>query len=163
MPPPLATMLTLTTYGMWLRGDVRGWVDRGRTLPPDPELEHQDRRRMPHPPFRFLPDQLLAVGQAVGTSLIYRMGLRIGAMSLQVWHLHVVIAGSDFAWPEAVKCAKDAARWHLRPGRPIWSDGYDKRFCFDIPSVRSRIAYVERHNLDNGWPAKPWPFIQDIV
>ena len=45
--------------------------------------------------------------------------------------------------------------------RPLWSDDYDKRFCFDAQSVRSRIAYVERHNLAIGLPAKPWPEIEE--
>jgi hypothetical protein len=39
----LATMITMTTYGTWLRGDYRGWVDDGRILPPDPILEEAAR------------------------------------------------------------------------------------------------------------------------
>jgi len=31
--PTLAIMVTSTTYGTWLRGDKRGWVDDGRILP----------------------------------------------------------------------------------------------------------------------------------
>jgi hypothetical protein len=60
-----------------------------------------------------------------------------------------------------VKCAKDAVRYGLSPGRPIWTDGCDKRFCFDVRSVQNRIRYVERHNEQYGWPAKPWSFISD--
>jgi len=53
MRKTLAVLLTMTTYGTWLRGDRRGWVDHGRVLPPDPELQGADRRRMKHPPFLF--------------------------------------------------------------------------------------------------------------
>jgi len=52
-------------------------------------------------------------------------------------------------------------RWAMRPGRPIWGDGYDKRFCFDGASALARIAYVEEHNLARGRPARSWPFILD--
>jgi len=45
--------------------------------------------------------------------------------------------------------------------RPIWGDGYDKRFCYDERSVRVRIEYVQRHNLAAGRPAKPWGFIEE--
>ena len=38
MPPNvLATMVTTTSYGTWLPGDARGYVDRGRILSGDPE------------------------------------------------------------------------------------------------------------------------------
>ena len=43
MGSTLATMLTMTTYSTWLRGDRRGWVDDGQIFPADPELESADR------------------------------------------------------------------------------------------------------------------------
>ena len=85
----------------------------------------------------------------------------IVAMAVRTWHVHTVIAATEHRLPKVVKCAKDAARWELRPGRPIWTAGYDKRFCFDEASVRRRIAYVERHNTEIGLPARPWDFIED--
>src|SRR5262245_48315373 len=47
----LAIMITSTTYGTWLRGDKRGWIDDGRLMPPLPWLEANDRTRMAHEPF----------------------------------------------------------------------------------------------------------------
>ncbi len=58
MARTLATTLTMTTYGTWLRGDMRGCVDEGRVLPPDPELEAADRQRMKHSAFLFQRGQL---------------------------------------------------------------------------------------------------------
>jgi hypothetical protein len=63
---------------------------------------------------------------------------------------------------DVVKCAKDAGRYALRVGRPIWTAGYDTRFCFDEASLRNRIRYVERHNVQAQRPARPWPFIVPI-
>jgi len=161
MPKTLPIMITMTTYGTWLRGDMRGWVERGgRVLPPNPRLEAADRQRMRHPVFLFDESRLLEIGAAIGKSLRERLGLRILAMTVRTWHVHVVIAATDHSISNVVKCAKDAARWELRPGRPIWTDGCDKRFCFDEDSVRRRIEYVERHNKESGLPAKPWDFIE---
>jgi hypothetical protein len=81
-------------------------------------------------------------------------------MCVNVWHTHVVIGTTSHDVADIVKCAKDAVRYGLRPGRPIWTDGYDKRFCFDEASVLTRIRYVERHNEVMGWGTKPWDFIE---
>ena len=83
-------------------------------------------------------------------------------MTVQTWHVHVVITATQHPVAHIVKCAKDAVRWGLRPGRPIWADGYDKRFCFDEESACARISYVERHNTAIGLPPKPWDFIETI-
>jgi hypothetical protein len=155
----LATMLTMTTYGTWLRGDKRGWVEDGTIYPPDPELQSADQSRMKHAVFQFEQSDVSRLGQAIGNSLIERMHQRIYALTVQSWHLHVIVGPSDIPIGDVAKCAKDAARYALRLGRPLWTDGYDKRFCFDEQTVRNRIAYVERHNTEHGWPAKPWDFI----
>ncbi len=159
MGDTLATMVTMTTYGTWLRGDQRGWVDEGVVYPPDPILEANDLERLKHEPFRFEAVDLHRVGQAIGDSLIERLKQRILALAVRVWHVHFVVAATSTSIGEIVKCAKDATRYALHAGRPIWTDGYDKRFCFDEVSLRNRIAYVERHNIEHGWPPRPWDFI----
>lgn len=158
----LGTMFTITTYGTWLRGDRRGWADEGRILAPDPVLEDADRARMRHPVWLFAKADLLRIGAMVGDSLRSRLGQRILALTVGAWHAHWVVGASVHRPPAVVKCAKDAVRYGLRPGRPIWTDGYDKRFCFDEPALRARIAYVERHNTAHGWPARPWDFIESL-
>ncbi len=37
--PVHGTLITYTTYGTWLRGDVRGWVDDGIICKPEPMLK----------------------------------------------------------------------------------------------------------------------------
>src|SRR5579871_2714290 len=144
--PTLGTLLTFTTYGTWLRGDIRGWIDDGVLMPPDPVLETADRGRMTHPPFLLETDGLLTLGEAIGVALRDRQRHTILALTVQTWHAHVVIGVTPVRVDQVVKCAKDAARYHLRPGRPIWTDGYDKRYCFDVPSLTARVRYVEKHN-----------------
>ncbi len=160
MPTTQAILLTWTTYGTWLRGDQRGWVDDGVVLPPNPIIEAADRARMKHSMFTFHPEQLLSIGQAIGESLRSRMLLRLLALTVQTWHVHLAISATTRSLSEIVKCANDAARWHLRLDRPLWTAKYDKRFCFSTNSVIARINYVEKHNPRLGFPARPWPFIE---
>ena len=159
MKSTLGILFTWTTYGTWLRGDPRGWVENGTTYPADPLLQAAERERMPYTPYLFAEDQLLMVGAMIGKSLIERKGVAVLALTVQTWHVHLLIGATDHPVEAVVKCGKDAVRWGLRPGRPIWTDGYDKRFCYDEATLDTRRAYVERHNIERGWPAKPWGFI----
>ena len=79
----LATMFTFTTYGTWLRGDRRGWVDEGRTFPANPVLEQADADRMKFPVCLFAATNIFQVGQFIGESLRSRLGQRIWALSVQ--------------------------------------------------------------------------------
>ena len=160
MGQTLAIMFTITTYGTWLRGDARGWVDKGVVFPPDPVLEQADRARMRFPPYLLPADTWRQAGEWIGTSLAERLGLQVYALTVQPWHVHFVVGAAATPVGQVAKCAKDAVRWGLRLDRPIWGDGYDKRYCFDERSVRARVEYVERHNLAVGRPARPWEFIQ---
>ena len=80
----------------------------------------------------------------------------------QIGHVHVVVGATRHDVGEVVKCAKEAVRYGLRLGRPIWSGNYDKRFCFDGVTLRKRVRYVERHNEAIGWPVRPWAFITPV-
>ena len=161
--PILATMFTITTYGTWLRGDERGWVDDGVTFPPDPVLEKCDNDRLVQAPFYFDSIERFAVGQAMGEALIERLKVDVLAICVQSWHAHFVVGPSGYGPAMIVKCAKDAARWKLRPDRRIWAGGFDKRYCFDDAAVRTRVAYVEKHNLRSGLDARPWGFVRALV
>ena len=160
MRSALATMFTLTTYGTWLRGDARGWVDDAIVFPPNPTLESFDRGQLKHAPFYFDADSRPGIGQAMGESLIQRLNLDIYALCVQSWHCHFVVGSSEHDDAAIAKCAKDAVRWHLRVDGRIWGTGYDRRYCFDDRAVHSRITYVEKHNLRDGLAARPWGFIR---
>lgn len=157
-----AILFTMTTYGTWLRGDRRGWVEDGIIYPADPDLESADRNRLKHPVYQFPENRLLEIGEMIGESLISRKQLQILALHVGTWHTHFVVGATTHNLGDISKCAKDAVRWGLRIDRPIWTDGYDKRFCFDEQSTRNRVSYVERHNIEAGLPARPWEFITDL-
>ena len=156
MANTLGIMITMTTYGTWLRGDQRGWVDDGQILPENPIIEEADRKRMKHPVFLFEEDQFYEVGDFIGKSLTERLNLRVWALAVQSWHVHLLIGATTHSVADVVKCTKDSVRWGLRPNRPIWTEGYDKRFCFDEKTLWNRIHYIEKHNAN----CKSWPFIE---
>lgn len=95
----------------------------------------------------------------IGESLTSRKHATILALHVGSWHVHFVVGATNHDLGDIAKCAKDAVRWGLRINRPIWTDGYDKRFCFDDQSTRSRVRYVERHNIET---TRPWQFITDV-
>src|SRR5262245_12269003 len=101
----LATMITMTTYGTWLRGDSRPWVDDGVIYPPDPILQANDQERMAHSEYRFAVPDFLQVGQWIGESLIARKHQRMLAMTVQSWHVHIVICATNVPIADVVKCA----------------------------------------------------------
>ena len=156
MGDTLGVMITCTTYGTWLRGDRRGWVEDGRVLPADPEREDRDRAAMKYSPFTFSPGQGVAAGALICASLAERLRVPVWALAVEAWHLHAVVEARGHGVGEVVKCLKDAVRYGLKPGRPIWSRGYDKRWCFDEAALRGRIGYVERHNVRQGFAARRW-------
>ena len=155
----LGTMLTMTTYGTWLRGDERGWVDDGKTFPANPLLESIDHARLKHDPYLFDLTRRQEIGEALGYALFDRLKQRLLALAVQSWHIHFVVAESAVKCEDVAKCAKEAVRYHIKPKRPIWTDKYDKRFCFNEAALQTRIAYVEQHNIENGLPARPWDFL----
>lgn len=114
---------------------------------------------MLHSPFLFPRERLHDVGSVIGRSLATRLAAPIFALHVGTWHVHLVVGIQPSDVPAAAKCMKDAVRYGLEPGRPIWTDGYDKRYCFDEASLRSRIRYVERHNEALGWGPRPWGFV----
>jgi len=67
-------------------------------------------------------------------------------------------SGSREALDVANSGVADAVRYGLRPGRPIWTEGYDKRFCFDEMTLANRVRYVLRHNEAMGWGMVPTPW-----
>jgi hypothetical protein len=158
----LGVMFTATTYGQWLRGDRRGWVDAGRILPADPAMEDRDRRRLRHDPYLLPADRLVDVGQSMVDALRDRLGLVVLALTVQTWHVHVTVGGSRHRPGTVVKCFTDAARWRLRPGRPIWAEGCDKRFCFDSATLHRRVDYVRKHNRRNGLGDNPYRGVTSI-
>ena len=92
---PLAYFLTWTTYGTWLPGDTRGWVDRDEAeiQPANPRLEASAKSRMQEPPFRLMAAERQIVEETIRAHCKIR-GWELLAVSCRSNHVHVVVAAN---------------------------------------------------------------------
>jgi REP element-mobilizing transposase RayT len=157
LPEPLAYFLTWPTYGAWLPGDDRGWIQyhRGVQLP-DPVKRLEARARMADRECRLNRKQ----GKVVETAIVAHCGVRnwkLHAGNCRSNHLHVVVTAP--AHPDEVRnqlkawstrklkeferstatsgSSKDApvrARW--------WAARGSKRYINDEDSLEAAILYV---------------------
>ncbi|MFO0813238.1 MAG: hypothetical protein U0796_08475 [Gemmatales bacterium] len=155
--PTVGTLITYTTYGTWLRGDARGWVEDGVIMPADAMLELADASRLKHPVYLLKPDQLWNVGKRICQKLLERINLRLLALTVETWHVHYVVPATTIALSDIVKQTKETVRFILKPGQPMWTTDFDRRYCFSWEKLHQRVDYVERHNERHGWPSQPWP------
>jgi REP element-mobilizing transposase RayT len=142
----LATMITTTTYGTWLPGDLRGYVDNGVILPGDPELIERCRKLMKSDPVLLTPSEQHTAFEALQLAAEeFRCALL--EASVESWHVHWLIDHKFEAVDAMVGRLKTRIRQAIGRGR-IWTNGYDARYCFNQDSVERRRNYIRRHR---GW------------
>src|SRR5437667_5485845 len=80
MEEPLAYFLTWTTYGTWLPGDERGWVEKpGQFREPAPQRQQAARQRMTEPALTLDVEQRRLVEDTIADHC-----------RIRGWHLHAV-------------------------------------------------------------------------
>ena len=89
---PIAYHLIWTTYGTWLPGDARGWIESGMpgVQGPDPAREDRAREMMAEPAVRLTPEQREIVTQAVRDHCRIK-GWQLHAVNVRSNHVHVVL------------------------------------------------------------------------
>ncbi len=108
---PLAYFLTWTTYGAWLPGHRRGWVDKHTAAPqapyrePDPLKEALARKRMKEPPVLLSAEARLAVNQAIAGTCAWRDWL-VRGLGVRSSHVHVVVSAGDISPGMVMKALK---------------------------------------------------------
>jgi hypothetical protein len=146
----LATMITTTTYGTWLPGDLRGYVDKGVILPGDPVLLELASKLMTGEPVYLTEDE-----QHIAFDALVRAADEFGydllEASIESWHAHWLIDHKFDAVEVMVGRLKSRMRQQVDRGR-IWTRGYDARYCFDDDSKNGRRQYIRRHR---GWRPMP--------
>jgi hypothetical protein len=91
MPDPIAYFITWNTYGTWLPGDDRGWVEyrQGWRLP-NPILELESAARMSEDACRLDPEQRREVEHQIEETCGIR-GWTLHAVNCRSNHLHAVL------------------------------------------------------------------------
>jgi REP element-mobilizing transposase RayT len=146
LPEPLAYLITWPTYGTWLPGDERGWVEyrQGWKLP-DPVRKLEAAARMTEDACWLSPEQRAAVEAQIAETCRYR-GWTLHAVNCRTNHVHVVLTAPHIvrsqlkAW-----CTRTLRRLAEKAGvRRInwWVKRGSQRYINDEASLEAAIAYV---------------------
>jgi len=154
MADPLAYFLTWTTYGTWLPGDERGWVEKpGAFQPPNPRLEAVARSLLSEEPCVFNDEQRRLVEETIAKHCAIR-GWHLHIVNCRTTHVHVIVTA-----PVHPKIVRDQFKaWCTRrlkeqqrvsnadPSQPVrvhwWTEGGSQRWINDEESLAAAIIYV---------------------
>jgi REP element-mobilizing transposase RayT len=148
---PIAFFLTWSTYGTWLPGDERGWVEyrRGFQLP-DPVLELECTARMSEAAVRLLPHDRQAVHEQLAETCKFR-GWILHAANCRSNHAHVVVT-ADVA-PKTLReqlkawCTRRLKQLHRDqshepPREQWWAERGSIRWLHTQDDLDAAILYV---------------------
>jgi REP element-mobilizing transposase RayT len=148
MDDPIGFFLTWATYGTWLPGDSRGWVEyhRGWQLP-DPILELESAAKMSDDACRLNRMQRNAVETQIAETCRHRCWL-LHAVTCRSNHVHVVLSAADTrpkviraslkAW--ATRCLKE----HFDAQRDNWwAERGSIRWLWEDDDVEGAVQYVK--------------------
>ncbi len=147
MDEPLGYFLTWVTYGTWLPGDPRGWVEyhHGWQLP-DPIREAEAAAKMTEDAFRLTEEQRRAVERQVAETCRLR-GWHLHAVNCRSNHIHVVVSANQTS-PKKIRA--DLKAWATRclkngfnPKRENWwAERGSIRYLNDEASLEAATIYV---------------------
>ena len=147
----LATMVTTTTYGTWLPGDLRGYVEDGIILPGNPARLEQAAQRMKGLPVLFTVEQQSILFDALRRAAD-EFGYELTDATIESWHTHWMCNHGYDSVETMVGRLKTRMRQALNIGR-IWTEGYYNSMSFEDAIVDVRRRYIARHEgcrLSNG-------------
>jgi REP element-mobilizing transposase RayT len=152
---PLAYHLIWTTYGTWLPGDARGWIESGvlGVQDPDPKREDQARDLMAEAAVRLGPEQRQIVTQTIQDHCRLR-SWQLRAVNVRSNHVHVVLTcpcSGEQARDQLKQWASRRLSDHagLKTGvarkagrRRWWTEGGDARPIDDESYFANAVEYV---------------------
>ncbi len=149
---PIAYFLTWTTYGSWLPGDSRGYVDRHRTHgeiidAPDPRLQGFARKLLVGDEIVLDGPMRRLVREAILEAVSYH-GWAVHALQVRSNHVHIVISAADVSPGKVMGTLKARASRALndeRIRRNWWTREGSKKNVFTEKELSAAIEYVQGH------------------
>ena len=131
---PLGFFLTWVTYGTWLPGDERGWVEyqHGWQLP-SPIRELEAASLMTEDACRLTPEHREAVEQQIGETCQHR-GWHLHVVNCRTNHVHVVVTAPN-THPKKIR--SDLKAWATRSLK----EGFDKTRENSVGRARQRALH----------------------
>jgi len=161
MAEPSAIFLTWTTYGSWLPGDQRGWMDRhykSAIKKSSPQLEASARSMMRESAFILTEDQCKVVRKSIQKTCSLR-NWKMYALSVYSNHVHVLISCSDKNGSQTLNmlkahCARALKEYTNQTNRKHWwTRSGSVRCLYKKESLKAVIEYIE--NQSNNKPPPP--------
>ena len=141
-------MVTWTTYGTWLQGDKRSYVKDGRILEGEQRLLELCKGLQKGKTVKLTKPEKEIVRRAI-SSESQRIGQKLETLAVCTNHVHLAARPCDKSIERIVSMYKSvvtrALRYSGRAG-PIWTSGFDKRFCFTEADLARKIEYIQNHN-----------------
>lgn len=147
MNDPIAFFLTWPTYGTWLPGDSRGWVEyrRGWQLPDRTRLL-EAKARMTEDACVLGPRERTIVEQQIAETCAFR-GWILHGVNCRSNHLHALV-GAEGTTPKKIRV--DLKAWCTRrlkecvdPNREHWwAERGSIRYVFDENGLDNILIYV---------------------
>lgn len=156
MTTPLAYFLTWTTYGTWLPGDARGWVNRHHknsqaVSKPCLALELHARDLMADSPV-VLDPFMRQIADAAMRQACVELGWTVHALEVRSNHVHAVITATDSSPGKVMGILKvrgSLALKALPPGAERnrwWTRDGSKRLLTSPAAVQGAIEYVRNQD-----------------
>jgi len=145
----LGYMVTWTTYGTWLPGDERGYVNnQGQTLPGNKGLLQISKERQKYPTVK-LNKQEKKIAEQIILDEARKIGHQIIALAVCTNHIHLLAKPHQQSIDNIIgryKSITTRAFWGYGRKGKIWARGFDKQFCYTIKELTARINYIQKHN-----------------
>ena len=147
MPKIIGYMVTWTTYGSWLPGDERGYVENGHILPANRGIFKASKKQLKSQAVSLTKQEMKIIHQVI-LNEAQRIHNEILALVVCTNHVHIAIHPHSQSIDKIIsryKSITTRALWDTgRKGR-IWTKGFDKRFCFSEEELAARIKYINKH------------------
>jgi hypothetical protein len=137
-----ASFVTTTTYGSWLPGDVRGYVENGVPLPASPPLAAYAATKLKCAAVRFDDCECDALHDSI-VAAAEEFGYRLSDLVVEATHLHWIVSHGD-EMEAMVGRLKNRMRQRLRRGR-IWTTGYCGVEIRDLKGLHDARNYLAQH------------------
>lgn len=137
------TFVTTTAYGSWLPGDIRGWVQDGRTLSGNPKLEKYAATLVKDQAIRFTTDEQASLLTAI-LSASKEFRYHLTDIAIESSHLHWIIDHHDKI-AVMVGRLKNRMRQALHRGR-VWTAGYCANPLLNEASLHRARLYIGGHH-----------------
>ncbi len=147
MNDPIAFFLTISTYGTWLPGDARGWVEyRKGWKMPDPVRELEAKAIMREDACILSPFERVIVERQLEETCGFRHWT-LHARNCRTNHLHAVVSAHDVG-PKKIR--EDLKAWCTRRLREHsesarehwWAERGSIRWVFDDAGLEAVVLYV---------------------